>query len=187
MVQVHICPPLPLLQCSYHHHDHHVIHWCWKHHMWQTHHLHVLKNQCQHPSKCLAEFSLHGRHHPFLQYWSLSRRWCWIHAPLKKFITIDCVTCCQANTVNCMARKTYIFSCPLHVPQPHSFSCCFLRQCIKHCYDAQTKMLSYTLVQLCGLYTTYTFLKNDVLCRWAAQLSKKKSFHLSNPRRLQVH
>lgn len=31
---------------------------------------HVLKNQCQHPSKCLAEFRLHGRHHPFLQYWS---------------------------------------------------------------------------------------------------------------------
>lgn len=94
MVQAHICPPLPLLHCSYHHGDHHIIHWCWKHHMWQTHHLHVLKNQCQHPSKCLAEFSLHGRHHPFLQYWNLSHHWCWIHAPLKKKFIIDCVTYC---------------------------------------------------------------------------------------------
>jgi hypothetical protein len=38
--------------------------------------------------KCLAEFSLHCRHHPFLQYLSLGRQWCWIHAPLKKIIIV---------------------------------------------------------------------------------------------------
>jgi len=55
-------------------------------------------------------------------------------------------------------------------------------------YYAQTKRLSHTLVQLCGLYTTYTFLKNDVPCRWTAQLcKKKKSSNLANTWRQQVH
>ena len=102
----------------------------------------------------------------------------------KKFIIIDCVTCCPAK---CMASKTLIFSCPLQVPQAHSFSWCFLCQCTKQCMMLK---LRGCLTHLCSCVDC-TQLIHSLRMMYLADgqhncpLPPQKKFQLAHPWRLQ--
>jgi hypothetical protein len=149
--------------------------------MWQTHHLYVLKNQWQHPSKCLAECSLHGRHHTFLKYWSLESPLVLNSCPTKK--NHQLYDLLPSHYCEMYGFQNADFQLSFTSPSSTQLFIMLPTPVHQTMYDAQTKRLTHTLVQLCGLYTTYTFLKNDVSCRWAAQLPPppKKKFQPCKP------
>lgn len=78
----------------------------------------------------------------------------------------------SSSSTVCFVAKPLLWNVQL----PKRWFSVVLYKYLKHTafHDTQTKRLSHILVQLCGLYTNYTFIKNDVPCRWAAQLCKKR-------------
>lgn len=133
-------------------------------------------NLHQPPSQHLVECSPCGNP-PLLQYWSLSWLPCYVHAcshtdkNTSQLLTVWLVAKLWWNVS--LAKHHFSVSCPFLSLSTWSTRC-LLYNCLKHCMMPKSRDFNM-LVQFGGPYTTFRFVRNYVLYRWAVQLSKNNT------------